>query len=158
MRRALDAGLPPDALIHQDFEKQKSLSPLLRWPLPLIALSITPGGWSIQALPLCTSLPHPLLLSLPISPTSPSSFTLHCISFTSGSLQPGFMWENWIASPFRTWNTEQDLTKYIYSCMVFIINTKVTLRFSLWFFYHNPSSGAGMTVVSFVLYQLLRIV
>ncbi len=42
---------PSDALIHQDFEKQKSFSPLLRWPLPLIALSITPGGWSIWAPP-----------------------------------------------------------------------------------------------------------
>lgn len=65
---ALDAGPPSDALIHQDFEKQKSLTPLLRWPLPLIALSITPGGWSIRALPLCSLPPsrssHPHHLSL----------------------------------------------------------------------------------------------
>lgn len=69
MCRALDTGLLSYAFIHQDFEKQKSLSPLLCWPLPLIALSITPGGWSIHK-------PFP---SAPSS--SPAPFSHHISPF-----------------------------------------------------------------------------
>lgn len=104
MRQALDASLSPDALIHQDFEKQKSLSPLLRWPLPLIALSITPGGWSIRALPLCLSPHPPALFSHHISPYHhlPLLFysTLYFLH-VSASLLPSLMWENWTCQPLR---------------------------------------------------------
>lgn len=86
VHHALASGRRPssDALIHQDFEKLKSLSPLLHWPLPLIALSITPGGRSIRALPLC-SLSPPLLCPDFIF------FSLQWISFTCGSLQLGLV-------------------------------------------------------------------
>ena len=91
---------PSDAHIHQDFEKQKSLSPLLRWPLPLIALSITPGGWSIPTpFPSSSSLPPSLPSPAPSSP--PSSVTLHCISFTSGSLQQVLCGETEPVSPLK---------------------------------------------------------